>query len=210
VQELSVVDILNGIKEKNSSVLDFVYDNYFYQIKVFITQNNGTDEDAQDVYQDAIIIIYQKLQKEKFSIYCSFSTYLYSVCRLLWLKQLEHRKLRKLYLEESEKFIEIDESYIRFYEINEKYKLYQDHFKRLSYNCQKIMELFLAGIPLKEISHIMGFKGDQYVKKRKHICKEKLVESIKKDPRFESLKKQYDKTLYKNNNLLINQKNGKF
>jgi len=187
VQEYKAEEILNGLRNRETEILDFIYDKYFYQIKVFINQNNGTEEDAQDIYQDAILIIYQKTKQDNLTLHCSFNTYLYSVCRLLWLKQLEKRKLKKLFIEESGKFIELNEDYLSLNERNEKYKIYQDHFKKLSYSCQKILELFLAKVQLKEIAHILGLKSDQYVKKRKHQCKEKLIASIKNDPRYKEL-----------------------
>ncbi len=185
MQEKRAVEIIDGIFKKDTKVLDFVYENFFHQIKALINQNNGTDEDARDIYQDAIMVIYQKVKKDDLSLNCSFGTYLYSVCRLLWLKQLEKKKLNKLFVEDSVMFVELAEDEIlNADDLNERYKLYQDHFKRLSYNCQKILELFLAKIPLKEIARILGLKSDQYVKKRKHQCKEKLVASIKSDPRY--------------------------
>ncbi len=139
------------------------------------------------MYQDAILVIYQKLAKENLTIDSSFNTYLYSVCRLIWLKKLEKRKNEKTFFADSENFINIDGEIEDWYELNERYQLYQEHFKKLSFNCQKILELFLARIPLKEIARILGLKSEVYVKKRKHNCKERLVENIKKDPKFNSL-----------------------
>ena len=187
MQVIQAEEILDGLRNRDTNVLDYIYKNFFHQIKVFVNQNNGSDEDAQDIYQDAVLVIYQKTKKENLTINCSFSTYLYSVCRLLWLKQLEQRKQRKMFVEESVKFVELEDDIANLYDSNEKYKLYQDHFKKLSYNCQKILELFLARIQLKEIARILGFKSDQYVKKRKHQCKEKLIASIKSDPRFNEI-----------------------
>ncbi len=185
MQEKKADEIIDGIFKKDTKVLDFVYENFFHQIKALINQNSGTDEDASDIYQDAIMVIYQKIRKENLSLNCSFGTYLYSVCRLLWLKQLEKKKLDKVFVEDSVMFIELAENEIlTFNDLNERYLLYQDHFQRLSYNCQKILELFLAKIPLKEIARILGLKSELYVKKRKHQCKEKLVSSIKSDPRY--------------------------
>jgi RNA polymerase sigma factor (sigma-70 family) len=192
VQEITAENILQGLKDRDTKVLDFVYKNYFNQIKVFISQNRGTEEDAQDIYQDALLIIYQKTIKNNLTLTCSFNTYLYSVCRLLWLKQLEHKKLRKVNTEETGVFVELDSSIIEIFELNERYKLYQDHFQKLSFSCQKVLELFLAGIPLKEIAEILGFKSGQYAKKRKHQCKEKLINSIKSDPEFNYFKNQVD------------------
>ncbi len=199
MQEYTVEAILNGIRDRDTKVLDFVYDNYYHQIRVFVTQNQGSKEDAKDIYQDAMLVIYQKLQQNNLRLTCSFNTYLYSVSRLLWLKQLERRKLWKQYTEDAENFVSLDDSIITIFEMNERYKLYQTHFKRLSFSCQKVLELFLARIPLKEIARILGFKSEQYAKKRKHQCKEKLVNSIKNDPEYQELSRQ---------TLLNNQYNG--
>jgi len=161
---------------------------FYFQIKVFVTKNRGSEEDARDIYQDALMVIYQKQQKENLTLSCSFSTYLYSVCRLLWLKQLEKRKQHITVTEESGIYVDVNDNILDIFNLNEKYKLYQDHFNRLSFSCQKVLELFLAGIPLKEIANILGFKSEQYAKKRKYQCKEKLVSSIKNDPEYKKLK----------------------
>lgn len=187
MQEFRVDEILNGIRNRNTDVLEFIYKNYFHQIKTLINKNEGNDEDAKDIYQDAILIIYQKIAKMNLTLNCSFNTYLYSVCRLLWLKQLEKRKLKKVFLEESVKFVELEADIVSHFETNERLILFQDHFNKLSYNCQKILELFLAQIQLKEIARVLGYKSEQYVKKRKHQCKEKLIASIKNDPRYKEI-----------------------
>jgi RNA polymerase sigma factor (sigma-70 family) len=187
VQEYTVEGILNGIKERDTKVLDHIYLNFFPQVKGFILRNQGVEEDAKDIYQDAVLVIYQKLQKTKLALDCSFNTYLYSVCRLLWLKQLEKRRLLKNLANEAFDDLHLDEDLLLFDNANERYKLYQDHFKLMSYNCRKILEMFLAGIPLKDIASIMGYKSEQYAKKRKFQCKERLVKSIKSDPRFKEL-----------------------
>jgi len=196
VKEFTANNILQGLKDRDTKVLDYIYNNFFYQIKVFIAKNHGTVEDAQDIYQDAILVIYLKTRENNLSLTCSFSTYLYSVCRRLWLKQLEQKRQRKTIAEDTGIFIDLDESVIELFEVNDRYKLYQEHFKKLSFSCQKVLELFLAGIPLKDIAKVLGFKSEQYAKKRKYQCKEKLVNSIKTDPEF----KYFDNGIHKGNN----------
>lgn len=188
MQEFTATEIIHGLRDRDTRVLDFIYDNFYFQIKIFVTKNHGSEEDARDIYQDALMVIYQKQQKENLILSCSFSTYLYSVCRLLWLKQLEKRKQHVSVTEESGIYIDVNDNILDIFNLNEKYKLYQDHFNRLSFSCQKVLELFLAGIPLKEIANILGFKSEQYAKKRKYQCKEKLVSNIKNDPEYKKLK----------------------
>lgn len=189
MQEFKAEEIVEGLQNRDTEILDYVYKNFFSPIRDFVTLNNGSEDDAKDVYQDAILVIYQKTRTETLALKCSFSTYLFSVSRIIWLKQLEFRKLYKSTVEESAKFIELDDDVAQIYWRNERFKLYEDHFRKLSYNCQKILELFLARIQLKEISRILRLKSDDYVKKRKHQCKEKLIANIKGDPRFKDLMK---------------------
>ena len=192
MQDYSADNILLGLKERDTKVLDYIYERYYPQIRTFISNNQGSDEDAKDVYQDALLVIYQKAIKNNLTLSCSFNTYLFSVCRLLWLKQLELSRQQQTVTDDPFEFIELDSRVLEISEMNERYKLYQDHFNQLSYSCQKVMELFLAGIPLKEIANILGFKSEQYAKKRKHQCKEKLISSIKGDPAYSQLSRKIE------------------
>ena len=85
-------ELLNGILRNDSVILQFIYKNFYYKINFFIKKNSGDDDDANDIFQEAIIIIYRKLKENKLVLDCSFDTYLYSICRFLWLKQLDKRK----------------------------------------------------------------------------------------------------------------------
>jgi RNA polymerase sigma factor (sigma-70 family) len=190
VQEYSAEEIIEGIKERDSRILDHIYENYIHLITDLVRQNSGTNEDAKDIYQDAILIIYQRVRKNELKLNCTFGTYIYSVCRLLWLKNLEKKKTERKYLDEKSNYIELDDNLLDIFEKNDRQKLYQYHFNKLSFKCQKILELSLAGISANEIARILNFKSEVYVRKRKHICKENLVSKIKMDHRYRELVKK--------------------
>lgn len=181
--------ILEGILLKDNDVLDSVYQKFYPQIKYLVTSNSGDEDDAQDVFQEAVIIIYNKLSNDQLQLTCSFKTYLYSVSRLLWLKQLEKKRIKN---EENydETYVDAqvqEEGIIDVYEQNDRYRLYQDHFKELSEDCQKVLKLFMDKVPLKKIAEIMGYASEKYAKKRKYTCKENLVNSIQQDPKYKEL-----------------------
>jgi len=77
-------------------------------------------------------------------------------------------------------------------EEQEKYRLFQQHFLRLSLDCQKVLRLFMGKTSLKEIADIMGFKTEKYAKTRKFMCKEKLKNSIINDPLFKKYLTDYE------------------
>ncbi len=182
-------EIIKGIRQHDRLVLQYVYKTYFQFIKFFVNRNSSNDDDAEDVYQHAIIIIYKKAKKEDFKINCLFKTYLYSVCRILWLKELEKKKIKIEKYWDNEDYIDLSDDILTIIEKNERYKLYQSHFLRLEEDCQKVLRLSLNKVPLKKIAQIMGYKSKDYAKKRKFKCKEKLMYSIKNDSKFNELVK---------------------
>jgi len=183
-------ELLRGILKNNSLILRHIYKAYFHRIYSFVTNNKGNSAEANDIFQEAIILIYRKLKEGSLIIAsCSFETYLFSVCRMLWLKQLEYRKVSIVKTDDllifDEQIIEDDLS--ELIQKNERYKLFQDHFQKMGKDCQKILQLFFKKVAIKQITEIMGYASDSYTKKRKHQCKEYLVKSIKQDNEYKKL-----------------------
>lgn len=156
-----------------------------------IVSNSGSDEEAQDVFQEALIVIYNKLVNKELELYCTFKTYLYSVSRLMWLKQLEKKKYKseEIYDENMTDLRVDDKNILDQIETNERFRLYQKYFKQLNEDCRKVLELFINKVPLREIAEIMGYSSEKYAKKRKYICKEILINNIQKDPKYKELQK---------------------
>lgn len=184
----TVEAILEGLKTNDNEVLNFIYRKYFPEIRFFVIKNSGSDEDAQDVFQEAIIIIYKKLRDGVLDLTCSFKTYLYSVCRIVWLKQLDKRKLKTDGFSDNQVFVDLQEGVEELAEEQERFKLYQKHFQSLHIDCQTILKMFLQKVPLKEIASRLNIKSEKYLKKRKYQCKEILVKRIQNDPNFKKLK----------------------
>jgi RNA polymerase sigma factor (sigma-70 family) len=150
-----------------------------------VVQNGGAEEDAEDIFQDGIIIIYNKINLNQFILTSSFKTYLYSVCRNLWLQKLSKRKAIFDKLTDIEGYIDLPQEMFNETKLEEaeKHKIIQVHFLSLSDDCQKLLRLFAKNIPLREIALILGFKTEKYAKTRKYLCKEELKKRIANDPR---------------------------
>lgn len=182
-------ELLNGILRNDTIVLQSIYKNFYSKINFFIKKNNGDDDDANDIFQEAIIIIYRKLKANDLVLDCTFETYLYSVCRFLWLKHLERRKLEKEKIKDNHEYNEdiYDDNLEKVVDLNDRYRLFQKHFANLGKDCQKVLQLYFDKVPLKSIAQIMGFKSEKYAKKRKFKCKEYLIKSIKQDLEYKKI-----------------------
>ncbi len=181
-------ELLDGIIEQKYDVLQYIYVDNFKSIRRLILLNNGKGEDAKDIFQETLVIIYRKLQKKKLLLDCSLKTYIYSVARLLWLRELETRKNRSVNLAECDQFIDLEDNVYGLVIMNERLKLYREHFEELSDSCKKILKLSLNNVSIAEITKIMGYSSIQHAKNRRYRCKKALIEKIRNNPKYEELK----------------------
>jgi len=182
-------EILLGLRKRDSHVIQFIYKANFDKISIMITRNNGSEDDAEDIFQEALIIIFKKLRdEEEFELSSTFATYIYSIARLIWLKKL--RETRKMDVTELNREME---EYLEFEEpppVQDKdlrLAVYQRNLKLIPEDCQKILTLTAQDIPAKDIAEKLGFRSDTYVRKRRHFCKEFLVNRIKEDVEYQAL-----------------------
>ena len=54
-------ELLNGILRNDNVILQHIYKNYYYKVNLYINKNSGNDDDANDIFQEAIIVVYRKL-----------------------------------------------------------------------------------------------------------------------------------------------------
>jgi RNA polymerase sigma factor (sigma-70 family) len=183
--EYSDNDILKGILLKDDTTLEYIYDKYLPMVKFYICSNNGSEEDARDIFQESVIIIFKKVECDSLVLTSSFQTYLYSICKHIWLKELNKRKIRAEDLVgDDNEFINIPEIEIDEYITDSRKRIFQRNFAKLSQDCQKVLILFMKKFSLREIAEIMGYKSENYAKKRKYQCKETLLERVQSDPLY--------------------------
>ena len=70
---------------------------------------------------------------------------------------------------------------------HERRTLYLRNFSKLSDSCKRVLQLFFEGNNIASITAIMGFASDNYTRKRKFKCKERLIEYVKQDPAFNEI-----------------------
>jgi RNA polymerase sigma factor (sigma-70 family) len=150
-----------------------------------ILNNNGTQEDAKDIFQEAMIVAFRNVREDNhFKLKSSFQTYIYSVAKLLWLKHLRISRKNMKNFNENHEYIDFEEPE-PFTPVDLRYALYQKTFFELPEDCQKILKLFLDGVTQKKIANLLGYKSENYISKRKHFCKEYLIKKIKENPDYQ-------------------------
>lgn len=166
-------EVIEKIKQGDESALDYLYKKNYKMMVNLIVKNNGTEDEAKDIFQDALIVFWQKTMNGELVMTSKISTYIYSVCQNLWRKELE-RKGRHTN-EMSEKGFESKEL-----ETNEKIKAIHDCLNMLGDGCRKILSLYyFEELSMQDIAEKMGFANADTAKTKKYKCKQELDKLVK-------------------------------
>ncbi len=183
--EYSTEEIIRGIGKQKDRVIRHVYRTCYPEIRKLILCNSGNEHDVKDVFQEGMLVVFQKITEQELRLTCSFKTYLYSVCRFLWLQELEKKSRKSANSDRMEEVRGEKEEDSRRKE--SELKLYEKHFRELSRECQKVLNMYFAKASMEEISVVMGYKNIQIAKDKKYRCKKSLMTSIYNNPEFKKL-----------------------
>lgn len=139
-----------------------------------VLTNSGTEQEAKDIYQEAIIHFYGRLQQTEFVLTCKIKTYLYAVSRKLWLKRLVARK-KELRIEEEERFAGIDEAIEDFESKEKEFTAMEESLNQLGEPCKSILEdFYLRSNTMEEITNKFGYTNTDNAKNQKYKCLQRL------------------------------------
>jgi len=183
-------ELVSGIIKENNDVILYIYKNSFRPVRHLITRNSGSEEDARDIFQDSLVVLYKKLKTGSLKLSCSVSTFLYSIARLLWLKELRIRGKEIISSDNYDSWVDEESNIVRIYEQNERLRFYRRIFEQLSEDCRKILRMVMKSFTISEITSIMGYSSVQHTKNRRYRCKKALVNRIIQNPEYYELKNE--------------------
>lgn len=163
-----------------------LYTNFFPRFRGFVLKNSGTEDDAEEVFQNALFQLIARAKTKGVQINSSFESYLFVVCKNLWFKELNNRKKEV----RNDGVIELkaeskDELEAILYQ--ERWDLFDEMLQELSTNCQELLKAYFKKISYAVIVEKFGYANENTAFQRMFKCKKRLAELIKKDTRFNNL-----------------------
>ena len=170
---MSDEEVIAKIKKGDERALDFLYKKNYKMMTNMIIKNNGTEEEAKDVYQEALIVVWQKVMSPDFVLSSKISTYLYSICQNLWRKELE-RKSRHTGEEEITNSVIIDS------DKKERIDVVNQCINNMGETCRTLLTYYYFDeMSMAEIAEKMGFSNSDTAKTKKYKCKQELDKMIR-------------------------------
>ena len=163
--------LLQGLAANDTSAIETIYRDNYAAIQAFIIKNNGYADDARDVFQEAMIILYEKTKSDSFELTCQIKTYLYSVCRRLWLKKLQKSSRYHPSLEVIQETVPVDEEIANHEKKDNDFKLMESALSKIGEPCKSLLDAFyIQKRSMPEIAQLFGYTNADNAKTQKYKC----------------------------------------
>ncbi|MBC9915124.1 RNA polymerase sigma factor [Chitinophaga varians] len=163
-------DLILQLKTGDRQATAVIYQRYFPMVAAYVQQNSGHAADAEDVFQEVMLVLIQKIQAPDFVLTASLKTYLYAIARNSWCKRLRdnHLLLPGTDLPEDAGMPDL------FPEPPATAQL-QGWLARITDNCKRILKaLFFYQQPMALLAQKMGWKNKHTADNQKYKCLQQL------------------------------------
>lgn len=164
-----------GIAVGDGNVLEGLYRDYFPMILHMVVQNKGTEDEAKDIFQEAVIVLYDKIKQGDFELSSKLKTYIYSVCRRLWLKQLGNQERTFQDVSSYEEVIPVEDDLAKHRETEFQLSLMEKALDKLGEPCRTIIhDFYVLNRSMQEICDKFGYTSADNAKNQKYKCLQRL------------------------------------
>ena len=168
-------EIILGILNDSKGVLDKLYEAYFPMILQLVIMNSGSDDDAKDVFQESVIVLYNKVKKGNFVLNSKLKTFIYSVCRRLWLKRLSQKSRVTGNIIDFEEVLSVEEDIEQHEERDKQFDIMELALGRLGEPCKTIIEdFYMNSKSMQDICEKFGYTNADNAKNQKYKCLQRL------------------------------------
>ncbi|ALL05232.1 MULTISPECIES: RNA polymerase sigma factor [Pedobacter] len=168
-------EVVLGILNDSEDTLNKLYTGYFPMVLQFILNNNGDEDDAKDVYQEGIIVLYNKIKGGNFELSSKLKTYIYSVCRRIWLKKLSQESRKTNNISDFEDIMAVEVDLEQHEEKDQQFDKMNDALLHLGEPCKTIIQdFYINGLSMQDICEKFGYTNTDNAKTQKYKCLQRL------------------------------------
>ena len=163
--------LLRGLADNDTKAIETIYKDNFKMVQAFILNNSGSYDDARDIFQEAMITLYEKAKSESFVLTSQIKTYIYSVCRRLWLKRLQQMGRYVPHSEILEETVAVEDDIAIHDKRNADFAIMDRAMNSLGEPCKSLLEsYYLQKKGMQEIAADFGYTNADNAKNQKYKC----------------------------------------
>ena len=177
--EFSDLEFIDGLRTGNEAALKALYKKYYNIVLKIVVNNSGGGEAAQDIYQETIIVLFENAQKPDFTLNCQLQTYIYSVAKRLWLKQLRNNGHLTKLNSEDDGMVDVSEEISEHLQKEAELLKMTKSLEELGEPCKTIIkDFYMNRLSMDEISEKFGYTNSDNAKTQKYKCLQRLKKSF--------------------------------
>lgn len=163
--------LLEGLAASDKKAVETIYQENFNMVQSLIINNNGSADDAKDIFQEAIIVLYEKVRSGTFELNCQIKTFVYSVSRRLWLKRLQQQNRYSAPGDSMEAIVSVDEDLQDHEQRNAEFEMMERALSNIGEPCKSLLEAYyLQKQNMQAIADSFGYTNAANAKTQKYKC----------------------------------------
>ena len=163
--------LLQGLARSDRKAIEIIYRENYNMVQSLIINNSGSADDAKDIFQEAMIVLYEKVRSGTFELNCLIKTYVYSVSRRLWLKRLQQMSRYAPAIENLQDTVPVEEELEENERINSEFHAMEKAISSLGEPCKSLLEAYyLERKSMQEIASFFGYTNAENAKNQKYKC----------------------------------------
>lgn len=169
--EINEKALLLGLARNDKKAVETIYKDNYTMVQSLIINNNGSADDAKDIFQEAMIVLYEKARSGTFELNCQIKTYVYSVARRLWLKRLQQSNRYNGDIGHAETIVPVEEDLEDHTRRDAEFEMMDKAISNLGEPCKSLLEAFyLQKKNMQEIALSFGYTNAENAKTQKYKC----------------------------------------
>ena len=176
--------ILAGIFSNDlNAIIHQLYKQYSGMVIAYIISNQGSQQDGEDVFQEALIAFINLVKSGKFRGEASLQTTFVAISRNIWLNEQKKRKsldTRGKLFENARQQEADPASQLLQREVSEQFL---NLMSRLGESCKSLLTMvYYENLSNKDILERTHYESEQVIRNKKYKCMKELTDLIKDNP----------------------------
>ncbi|HMK38622.1 MAG TPA: sigma-70 family RNA polymerase sigma factor [Bacteroidota bacterium] len=169
---------LDRIRKGDEGALVELYRDNRAPVRALITRNSGTEADADDMLQEALVTLWERVRTGRFRYQARLGTFIYATARNTWLRRLARARRETTWTAADPP--SDDASPLELMVEEEEADIVRSALERLGEPCRKLLLLFYwEEESMESIAAQTGMANADTVKSKKYQCKKALEALIR-------------------------------
>ena len=164
-------ELLEALARKEKDAIEGIYREHYHMIQSMVINNSGSSDDAADIFQETMIVLFEKAKTEGLELSCQLKTFIYSISRRLWLKKLQVSSRIITSDHAQEEIVSVEEDI----EVHEKrqaeFQMMEMAMGKIGEPCKSLLEAYyIQKKPMQQIASDFGYTNADNAKTQKYKC----------------------------------------